>query len=89
MVSLLFRSCIRRTIGQSLHNAHIPTIRQPAIFMHQRRICNLSVNPPTFPIEAGAQSFDRSLFQKCVKVVAARVPASSTGQILKSEILKR
>ena len=57
--------------------------------MHQRRVCNLNVDPPTISVEAGAQDFDRSLFHKRIRVVAARIPASSTGEALKADSLKR
>ena len=81
-------SHLHRTVySQRLRTAYL--LHRKQTVMHQRRVCNLNVDPPTISVEAGAQDFDRSLFHKRIRVVAARIPASSTGEALKTDALKR
>ena len=77
----------RTGYSQKLRTAYL--LHRKQTIMHQRRVCNLNVDPPTISVEAGAQDFDRSLFHKRIRVVAARIPASSTGEALKADSLKR
>lgn len=56
---------------------------------HHINASGLDISPPIHRVGANVVSFDRSKFRKSFPILSARVPASSTHNLLKDQDLKR